>query len=177
MQQPGPNNIFLCGFMGVGKSTVAPLVAGALGWTFLDTDAWIEKQSGKKIAVLFSAEGESRFREWETQAITGIGRGKNQVVALGGGALNLKRNRDLILKNGLLVYLKAGIETILARVEPNERPLLKSLTGDALTKHISDLIKAREPQYATAAITVDTNGKMPADIANEIIEEVSRWKP
>ncbi len=162
--------------MGVGKTTVGPIVAKALSWNFIDTDTMIEKKSGKSIAKIFATEGENRFREWEGETVLEIAARERLVVSLGGGALIPVRNQDRIRRGGILIYLRASVKTLLERVKGIDRPLLKGLQGEALEKEMTALILAREPLYKLASITIDTDGKTPDAVAQEIVSEVSKWK-
>ena len=88
-----PSRLFLAGFSGTGKSTVARLVAGALGWRALDTDDLIEEAAGKPIAEIFAQDGEVRFRELEREAIRRATGEDHVVAATGGGAMVALENR------------------------------------------------------------------------------------
>jgi len=162
--------------MGAGKTTVGPYVSAALNWNFVDTDQWIEKHSGKSVSQIFESDGELAFREWERRAISELCRQVGSVVALGGGALMAEENRQNILKSGMLVYLRASVTSLLKRISTVDRPLLKSYRGPELEKHVSSLIQLREPHYRLASVTVNTDGKPPKEIGQEILSEVSQWK-
>ena len=85
---PGPfRNLALIGFMGAGKSTAGAALAARLGWTFLDADAEIERETGRTIAAIFGEDGEPAFRATEERVVAGLLSRPNAVVALGGGAV------------------------------------------------------------------------------------------
>ncbi len=94
--------------MGSGKTTVGPLLAGRLGWSFHDVDDVIEAEAGATIAELFSRHGEELFREREHATIARLAAGNNLVLALGGGAIERAETRDLLLTapGTLLVHLR-----------------------------------------------------------------------
>ena len=75
--------IYLTGFMGCGKSSTGRRVARALGYTFADTDCLVEETAGKSIARIFAEEGETVFRQLETEALAAIPQEGNTVVATG----------------------------------------------------------------------------------------------
>ncbi len=173
---PTPSNIFLCGFMGSGKTTAAPMVASRLSCTSLDLDAQIEKDAGKSISRIFADEGEPRFRALETRALEQLGSSSiRQVVALGGGALIATQNRELIARLGTLIYLKASPEELERRLSPEalQRPLLQGAAGAALRMRIGQLLEERSALYASARFCIDTDKKTPEQVADLILQALS----
>src|SRR6185437_11063506 len=108
--------LYLVGFMASGKTTIGRAVADELGWPFTDIDSEIESCQGKSIAEIFLNEGETVFRDLETEAIRtrvmAIEAGNPCVVALGGGAFVQPRNWELIQNNGIAVWLDCRLETV-----------------------------------------------------------------
>ena len=80
-------NIVLVGFMGSGKSSIGRIVAGRLGFLFVDTDLVISQRAGMEISAIFAKEGEDGFRDRETEAIESLGDLDRCVIATGGGAV------------------------------------------------------------------------------------------
>ncbi|MBK7845578.1 MAG: hypothetical protein IPJ71_18190 [Bdellovibrionales bacterium] len=164
--------IFLCGFMGVGKSATGRILSQKLACPFFDLDALIVELAGKSIRRIFSEDGEVEFRRWEGEALQDLLRriSVGGVCALGGGALISPENRRLIVQAGDLFYLKASPESLLGRLsgEWEERPLLKT-SGDRIT-HLQNLLRTREPQYAEASAHIQTDNKSPSEVADEIID-------
>ena len=78
-------NIALIGFMGTGKSSVGRLIADQLNFEFIDTDDWIEQQSGKSVSRIFAEDGEPVFRQWENQVVLQLGTSTSTVISTGGG--------------------------------------------------------------------------------------------
>jgi shikimate kinase len=159
--------ITLTGFMGSGKSTVGRIVADALGCPFFDLDELVEKQARKSVAQVFVDEGEAAFRALEAAALK---KAVNKyaestvVLALGGGALENPESARLIREKSLCIYLQASADTLRGRLAEDAavRPLL---AGDW-----EALLTSRLPVYeSTAAITLDTDGLTPSEIADEII--------
>ncbi len=162
--------IFLTGFSGTGKSSVASLVAKDLGWTAVDTDDEIEAEAGKPVARVFAEDGEPRFRDMEAQAIARAATMDGVVVATGGGAVLSEANRRA-MATGVVVCLEALPETILRRLreapEPvSERPLLTGL--DPLAKIIT-LKSSRAALYALADATVHTDTLSLEDVTREVV--------
>ncbi|MDX1585898.1 MAG: shikimate kinase [Balneolaceae bacterium] len=122
-----PDRIFICGFMGAGKSTVGRKLAERLERTFLDLDDYIEHKADKSIPEIFEEGGEKAFRKIERRCILEIIRTFEGIVALGGGSLHNQHMLDHIKLNGLLVFIETPISVILSRIEEDaNRPFLLS---------------------------------------------------
>jgi shikimate kinase len=173
---PNNGNLFLCGFMGSGKSTIGPIAARELGLPFIDTDRLVVILSGKTIPEIFESEGEDTFRRWEQKAVKQVCGVRGHVVALGGGTLTDPDNQRLVLTSGEMIYLKGTMPKLLGRIVASERPKLKNLKGEALTYYLSELLKAREPDYHMARMEIDTDEKSMVEVVREIIRGVSTWK-
>ncbi|HUI31139.1 MAG TPA: shikimate kinase [Candidatus Acidoferrales bacterium] len=174
------NIVFLSGFMGSGKSTIGPRLAKKLGYDFIDVDYVIEENEGITIPEIFASHGEKHFRTLEKEILTVISRERNNiVVALGGGTLTHKDNRELVKKDGILIYLKAAPEEILERVEGGkiDRPMLlaadgRKLSGKELSLRIESLLKEREEHYTEASIIIETSGKSVRGTIEEITSKL-----
>ena len=168
------SNIYITGFSGTGKTTVSGLVAERMGWTFVDIDDEIVRATGKSIEEVFRSEGELRFREMESKAISRVADGEHQVISTGGGIVVSEHNRRLLESSGIVVCLEARSETIHRRLskESDEsaasvvRPIL--IADDMLTR-ISLLKAERQSQYAQAHWVVDTDYLTPDEVADEVI--------
>lgn len=171
MSQP----IFLCGFMGVGKSTVGKLLAQKLKCPFYDTDQMITESAGQTVAEIFLS-GEEKFRMLESEEIMKLQVLPAGVVALGGGALKDPVNLRCVQKAGTLIYLGANPATLQARLQSEARPLLQGHTGEDKLQKISSLLETREIIYQSADITVRTDGKSPEAVTEEILQELKRGK-
>lgn len=170
---PKKELIWLVGYMGAGKSTVARLLADRLGAGFTDSDEWIAERSGKTIPALFKEKGEAAFRDWERQCaeyLAGISQGKH-VVACGGGMPCYTGLIDSMLAHGSVVYLEASPGLLAERLfaDPAERPLIKGLNREALEKDMLQRLAERIPVYRRADLTVRTDGKTPEAVVREII--------
>jgi len=163
------HNIFLVGFMGTGKTTVAAELAKQLNYETIDLDCVIEKSSNLKVQDIFSQFGEAEFRKRETQAVASCIEMDHTVIACGGGVVLNKQNVDYMKQAGRIVLLTALPETIYNRVKNNDsRPLLKE---NMSVEYISEMLGKRHTVYQSCAdITMDTDNKNPASIAKEIKE-------
>src|SRR5215207_11166032 len=104
MSGPSPN-LVVAGFMGTGKSTIGPLVARALAWPFVDTDALVEREAGMPVKEIFATQGEPAFRALERSAVceaTGL---EHVVISIGGGALLDPENASTLKTRGVVVLL------------------------------------------------------------------------
>jgi shikimate kinase len=161
-------NIVLTGFMGTGKTAVSAELARLTGFAQVDLDSEIEKSAGITITEIFAGMGEPRFRDMETGEILKVSTRKDVIISPGGGAVMREENMRALRENGIIVCLSATPETILKRTSVNEdRPLLR--VEDPLKK-IKELLALRKPYYEKADITVDTEGKTPLEVAEEILE-------
>ena len=152
---------------GSGKTTVGSLVARALGVAFRDTDADIEAAAGKPIPDIFVDDGEDHFRSLERAAVAAALKSFDGVLALGGGAVLAVETRAR-LHGHTVVYLSVGLSDAVSRVGLGQgRPLL-ALNPRATLKYLLD---QRRPLYQeVATVTVETDGRAPADIADEVVE-------
>ncbi len=155
--------VFLTGFMGSGKSTIGPILANTIGYEFVDLDRSIEEVEKESVSMIFRDHGEEYFRSRERTMLAKACGMMHVVVALGGGTLADEQNLQLVHASGVLVYLKLSREQVFLRLRRrNDRPLLSGPDGmplddKQLHKRIEDLYEAREPLYATADLTVQTD--------------------
>jgi shikimate kinase len=163
-------NVVLTGFMGTGKTKVGRELARLLDMKLVDVDAEIERSQKMTIKEIFRLFGEPGFREIETEIIKKISENMNIIISTGGGAVLKQENMDIFRKNAIIICFTAAPETILKRTSNNtERPLLQ--VENPLEK-IKELLDFRKPFYEKADVMIDTEGKTPLQIAEEIIEKV-----
>ena len=164
-------NIVLIGMMGCGKTTCANLLHERLGSPVVDTDALIVEREGRSVSDIFAAEGESYFRDLETNLLIEMQSKKNMVISCGGGVPMRERNVVEMKKNGRVVLLTAKPETILNRVKDNhDRPLLE---GNKTVPFIADLMEKRREKYQAAAdIVIETDGKSELEICEELVKKL-----
>ena len=161
-------NIFLIGFMGAGKSTIARSLVQKLNFPLIEMDERIVKEQGMPISEIFDRYGEEHFRDIESELVKTIGTLEPSVVSCGGGTVLRPENVENMKKSGKIVFLTATPQTIYERVKnSSDRPILN---GHMNVAYISELMEARRPKYEAAAdILVATDGKTKEEIAEEII--------
>lgn len=143
------DNVILVGFMGTGKSSVGRKLAESLGFEFVDTDQVVVELARKTIPQIFEEDGEERFRDWESEALSRCAGKGRQVIATGGGIVTRECNHALLRQAGHVVWLKADPEVVLDRVSRNRnRPLLQ--TEDPLAT-IRELYASRVDLYRACA--------------------------
>ena len=167
LQMNGKKNIFLIGFMGAGKSTIARCLHSHHGMEWLEMDKEIEKSEGMPISEIFRRKGEEYFRELETGLLLSLERRSNTVVSCGGGVPLRSCNVEAMKRSGIVVFLTARPETILERVkDSHDRPLLE---GHKDVEYIAGLLSKRLERYEAAAdVQIATDGRRTAEIAEEI---------
>src|SRR6516165_9037004 len=109
--------LFLVGYRATGKSMVARLIAGKLGWKWIDADAALEARFGRDIPAIFADDGESRFRLMESEVLADLCRLRNHVIATGGGVVLSADNRDRMRQAGQVIWLMADADTIWQRLQ------------------------------------------------------------
>jgi len=161
-----PRSVVLIGFMAAGKTAVGRALASELGFEFCDTDEMVASTAGLTVEEIFAAEGEQRFRELERDAVIRAAARPGRVIACGGGAVLSVRNYGVLKGAGPIVYLRTSADELIARLGRGEgRPLLGGDPAEAVPRMLSE----RAPAYETAAeVTVDTDGRSPEDVAQEI---------
>jgi len=168
-------NLVLIGYRATGKTTLARLLAERLGWDWVDADVEIERRAGKSIARIFAEDGEPAFRDLEAQVVADLCRSDRLVLAAGGGAPMREENRRRMRAAGQVVWLMARPETILARMCADQSTAARrpSLTDKSPLEEIVHLLEKRQPVYAaTAHLRVDTEGKSPDQLVEEILARV-----
>ena len=165
------SRIFLVGPMGAGKTSIGSRLSRALGCSFVDTDAEIEKRTGVKIDVIFDIEGEDGFRKREIDVIKESASRENIVIATGGGSVLAPENQRA-LATGFVVYLSSSIETLINRIrEDTSRPLLNVSDRE---KRLRNLVNERKPIYSQVAdLTVKTDDFSIKRIIKIISDEVT----
>ncbi len=162
-----PRRIVLTGFMGSGKTTVGPLLARRLGWSFIDVDDVIEAEAGVPIAELFARHGEAPFRHREYSTIARLAAGDALVLALGGGAIEHAATRTLLATTPgtLLVHLEVELATTLARCRGTER--LRPILADQA--NLASRYSSRLPLYRTAQVSISVDALTPEQVVDAIL--------
>ena len=166
-----PQNLFLVGPMGAGKSAVGRQLAKMLHLSFVDSDDEIESRTGVDIPFIFEKEGEEGFRKREAKVIDELSARDGIVLATGGGAVINPQNRNFLGARGFVVYLFTSVDQQVARTQHGrERPMLAN--GDS-RQILEDLMEFRDPLYREIAdLTVETDGRRVKAVANEILDKL-----
>jgi shikimate kinase len=176
MNQLRTQRLYLTGFMGSGKSTLGPILANTLGYSFLDLDRAIETRTGKSIPEIFREYGEDYFRSTEQSILEATSGSHKYVIALGGGTITNNHNFDFVKSRGILIYLQSSVSDILRRLRnKTDRPLFTILrqqatSSDDLRTLVTSLLKQREYYYNQADIIIATSYQP----IGRTIDEISR---
>jgi shikimate kinase len=165
----GPaTRILLIGMMGAGKSTVGRQLAARLVWPYLDSDADIERRTGKSVPEIFAEAGEAAFRAEEARSLRSATTSDGPlVVSVAGGAVLDADNRRRIRAAGLVVWLRASVPTLARRVGSGRgRPLLGADPRAAVAR----LYRERRPLYEELAdIAIDVDGIRAGEVVDRIL--------
>ena len=160
-------NIVLCGFMGSGKSVTGKLIAEKLGFTFVDMDSFLEKQSGMSVNDIFKTLGEPSFRRMETEAAKQLGQKDSLVIATGGGAVLNPQNVNYLKANGIVFLLDVTADTVKNRLKNDaSRPLLAKDKENT----IENLLSERKAAYLSAADYIIDSNSSKFCTADDIIK-------
>jgi shikimate kinase len=170
-------NLYLIGYRGSGKSTVAPLVAksiqsNATRWESVDADDLVEAAAGMSIAGIFAEHGEADFRRRETEIISQLAEQSNLVVSLGGGAPMFEVNRELMSGSGKTVWLFAESDLLWQRISSDDATVQQrpDLTTHGGREEVVQLLGQRNPVYEGCAdYTIDVGNRSPQEITDRIV--------
>ena len=156
--------VFLIGFMGAGKTTLARRLARECGLASVDIDRVLERRYGRDAKTLLLQEGQERFAEMEAQELEQYASGDPLIIACGGSLVAGERSREIIASKGFAVYVHVLPEESSARISNhNSRPFFETL--DSVRRINRELLPYYE-QLADA--TVDSNGKTSSTMAYEV---------
>lgn len=169
------DKIILTGYRATGKSSVGRLLAGKLGFQFVDTDLEIEKTKGQSISDMIAEQGWPFFRQVEDSFLLSLVDKGNIVAAPGGGAILHQQTWTELMKTSLVVWLKADVQTICSRLtqdalSQSQRP---SLTGQDMLQEVESVLREREPLYRAGSHCIVETGKALIEVVDEI-EQI--WK-
>ncbi len=173
-----PARIYITGFMGSGKSTIGPLLAGRVAHRFVDLDLSVAEREGKEIPAIFRESGEREFRAMERRELLRLSTQSGIVVATGGGTLSDPESLAIVRGSGVLVYLEVSSGTLISRLHGMRgRPMIAAddgapLDDDMLRERIASLLVLREPVYRLADITVDADSRTPGEIVSAILDSL-----
>lgn len=160
-------NIVLIGMPGVGKSTVGVLLAKALGFSFVDTDLIIQRNTGRLLQDIIDNDGLDAFCADEEQAICSVGDERGAVIATGGSAVYSQKAMLHLKKHGIVYYLSLPVEELIGRIS--------NITTRGIAKRpeetVEDVFRRRAKLYEEYAdITIDCRGSSAEELVAEIYE-------
>jgi shikimate kinase len=159
------DKLYLVGFMGAGKSTVARAFGRATGWRVEDIDERIEARERRTIAAIFAQQGEAHFRQLERQALGELLPDRHIIVATGGGTFAEADNRALMLADGTVAWLDLPLGRVVDRVPLDGR---RPLAADRA--QLEQLYARRQLSYAQAHVRIDATRPVP-----EVVEHLLAW--
>lgn len=159
------DKLYLVGFMGAGKTTVASALGRRLGWRTEDVDARIEARERRSVSAIFLRDGEGYFRQAEREVLRDLLSERNVVLATGGGTFVDPDNRALMLHDGAVAWLDLPLSRVIERIPPNGR---RPLAADPL--QMEQLYLRRQAAYQDAHVRVDATA--PVD---EVVERLLEW--
>jgi shikimate kinase len=171
------DNLVLVGFSCSGKTTIGRTLARRLSMRFMDTDATIERTSGRTIPAIFTTDGELAFRQLEREAVQYVAGARLQIISTGGGTFVDPVNRDVLKDGNFVVHLQVEPTTVLDRLRASRsarpRPLLD--VPDPL-KRITELMAARKEAYELAHVTLMVDNRSRYDLVAEITRRWYAWR-
>lgn len=159
------DKIYLVGFMGAGKTTVARALGRRLGWRVEDIDQRIEGRERRSVAAIFAQQGEPYFRQQERQVLGELLPDRHIIVATGGGTFVEPDNRAVMLADGAVAWLDVPLADVIARVPADGR---RPLAADRL--QMEQLYARRRLAYAEAHVRIDASRPVP-----EVVERLLDW--
>jgi shikimate kinase len=165
---PAYSRLYLTGFMGAGKSTIGKILAQRIGYRFYDTDHLVMRGFRKPVSRIFQENGELAFRQAEILVLNELSNRSRVVVSTGGGTLVREDAFHIARHSGMLIYLRAPVSDLYERVifSPKDRPIMDVPDTEAV---FLERFEERKSYYERSDFTVDTVGRRPADVVQDII--------
>jgi shikimate kinase len=159
------DKLYLVGFMGAGKTSVARALGRRMGWRFEDIDHRIEAREHQRVAEIFARQGESYFRSIERAVLQDLLPQRHAVIATGGGTFVDPDNRAAMLSDGAVAWLDVPLEHVIERVPADGR---RPLAADRV--QMEQLYARRRAAYSQAHVRIDASRPLP-----EIVERILEW--
>ena len=159
------DKVYLIGFMGAGKSTVARALAKRLDWAVEDIDERIEKRERRDIPTIFRQEGEPYFRSLEQEELIALLPARGMVIATGGGTTINPMAREMMLRDGAVIWLDAPFTTVLDRVPLDGR---RPLAADRI--EMESLYNQRLMAYSRAHLRLDAGKRSVEELVDQIVD-------
>ena len=158
------DKVYLVGFMGSGKTTLAAALGKRLNWCVEDSDRLVERHESMSIADIFAKYGERHFREAEHKVLTDLLPVRRVVVATGGGTFVSPENRALINLDGMSIWLDVSLERIIERLPMDGR---RPLASDR--SNLKRLFHSRRSAYGRASMRLDADRTSTSDLVEEVV--------
>jgi shikimate kinase len=158
------DKLYLVGFMGAGKTSVARALGRRMGWRVEDIDHRIEAREHQRVAEIFARRGEPYFRSVERAVLQDLLPQRHVIVATGGGTFVDPENRAVMLADGAVVWLDVPLERVIERVPADGR---RPLAADRV--QMEQLYVRRRAAYSQAHIQIDASRPV-VEIAERILE-------
>ena len=159
------DKLYLVGFMGAGKTSVARALGRRIGWRVEDVDHRIEGRERRRVAEIFAKEGEPYFRTVERGVLLELLPERHVIVAAGGGTFEDPDNRTAMLADGAVAWLDVPLERVIERVPADGR---RPLAADRV--QMEQLYARRRGAYSQAHVRIDASRPVP-----EIVERLLEW--
>lgn len=167
--------IFLIGYMGVGKTTIGKKLAAKLNFNFLDLDVEVEKSQQKTIPQIFAERGEAFFRQIERGELLKLENEKT-IIATGGGSPCYENNIEIMLQKGLVIWFQLDVLMITSRLlkSKSARPIISHLPDDEVLQFVEKQLKQREEYYKKAHIHFDVFNMNKARL-DKLVSEIGNY--
>ena len=166
--------VILIGYMAVGKTTIARLLAQKMNWKWVDLDEIIEEKLNLSIKELFQQKGEIYFRKIEHEIFKELVKKNEKLIISLGGGTPCYANNHLFLNGDEVVsiYLQAPIAVIFDRLKEakSERPLVVNQNDENLKAFIAKNLFDRSFFYNQATFKICVDAKTPEEITDEICQ-------
>ena len=163
------DKVYLVGFMGAGKSTVARALGRRLDWRVEDIDDRIEAREGRTVASIFARDGEAYFRSVERKVLVDLLPLRHCVVATGGGTFVDPENRAAINRDGLSVWLDVPLPELVRRLPADGR---RPLAADR--EQFERLYALRTLAYQQAALRLDAGSTPVEGLVEQMLDAIGR---
>lgn len=165
--------ISVIGYMGSGKTHISKVLAQKTNFELFDLDKEISKRNKMTIPEIFEKKGEIYFRKQEREVLEEVlAQQKNCILSVGGGTPVYYNNMEILNFNSKTIYLRCSVGTLAERLkrQKEKRPLIKNISDEDLPEFIAKHLFERNPFYTKAQYIIDTDGKDPEELTDEIIK-------
>jgi shikimate kinase len=171
--------VYLIGYMGCGKSTVARKVSRFAHLEVVDTDTMVEQREGAMVADVITYQGEEYFRAAERAVLEDTAVLENTIISTGGGLPVWGDNMELMKQLGLTIYLRRSPENIISRLSPygrQKRPKIRGMNDEQLLVFMTAHMAEREPVYSLADVVIECDQMSDREVVDTVIEKILNLK-